>query len=58
MQTYWDPNKVKEHIHKYLKEHQGENEITFIVTFDEFGISSHPNHIAVFKGVSKAFEEK
>jgi N-acetylglucosaminylphosphatidylinositol deacetylase len=28
-----------------------------IVTFDKFGISSHPNHIAVHKGVAKVFED-
>lgn len=30
----------------------------FIVTFDERGISGHPNHIAVHRGVGKLFEEK
>jgi N-acetylglucosaminylphosphatidylinositol deacetylase len=33
-------------------------EIDFIVTFDEQGISSHPNHIAVHRGVSHLFEMK
>ena len=56
MQKYWETDKVAEVINNYLKQKQGEGEINFVVTFDEFGISSHPNHIAVHKGVSKAFE--
>ena len=57
MQVYWDPEKIKNHIHNYLRSKQGESEINFIVTFDERGISGHPNHIAVHKAVAKAFEE-
>jgi len=29
-----------------------------IVTFDEHGISSHPNHIAIFEGVAKLMKEQ
>lgn len=57
MKQYWSPEKVKNVISEYLKNKQGESEINFIVTFDEFGISYHPNHIAVHKGVSLIFEE-
>lgn len=57
MQVYWDSKKVAKIITDYLRSKQGETEITFIVTFDEYGISGHPNHIAVHKGVRKVFEE-
>ena len=57
MKSYWDPKIVAKHVSEYLKGKQGENEITFIVTFDEHGVSSHPNHIATHKGVAKVFEE-
>ena len=58
MQSHWDTQKVADTVSKYLRTKQGETEINFIVTFDEKGISSHPNHIAVHKGVARAFEEK
>lgn len=28
-----------------------------IITFDQEGVSGHPNHIAVYKGVGLVFEE-
>ena len=51
MQSFWSTDVVKERLHDYLRNKQGENEINFIVTFDERGISGHPNHIAVHRGV-------
>ena len=44
-------------IRAHLTKLQGEQEINFIVTFDQEGISGHPNHIAVHKGVAVVFEE-
>ena len=57
MDKHWDPQAVAEVIKEYLTSKQGELEITFIVTFDKQGVSGHPNHIAVHKGVAVAFEE-
>ena len=57
MQTYWETEKVQQVISDYLRSKQGESEIQYIVTFDEFGISSHPNHLAVYRGVNKVFEK-
>ena len=59
MDVKWGPDLVAEQIMKYLtaKSRQGkENEINTIVTFDEHGISYHPNHIAVHDGVCKVIE--
>ena len=45
--TNWDVNKTAEEIKKYLRSKQGDFEIDIIITFDEWGISYHPNHKAV-----------
>ena len=58
MTEYWNPDKVAEVVSNYLKSKQGETEINFVVTFDEFGISSHPNHVATHKGIAKVFETR
>ena len=57
MQTYWETDKVEQVVSDYLRSKQGESEIQYIVTFDEYGISSHPNHLAVHRGVSKVFDK-
>lgn len=57
LKSYWDPAIVAKHLRSYLTKKQGEQEITFIVTFDKDGVSKHPNHIAVHKGVAEVFEE-
>ena len=57
MKSYWETSKVEEVLSDYLRTKQGENEIQYIVTFDEYGISSHPNHLAVHRGVSAVFEK-
>ncbi|CCW69559.1 unnamed protein product [Phytomonas sp. Hart1] len=44
----WSHILVKHEVDSYLKKN---GSISTLVTFDKFGISSHPNHIAVHNGV-------
>jgi hypothetical protein len=34
MKNEWAPEKIANHVRDYLKNHQGENEINVVVTFD------------------------
>jgi N-acetylglucosaminylphosphatidylinositol deacetylase len=43
----WDTDKIASLVESQLEDG------TIIVTFDEVGISSHPNHIAAYEGVRK-----
>ena len=45
----WDPIVVRSVVEKYLSRYPV---IDSIFTFDDFGVSGHPNHISVYKGVS------
>lgn len=58
MKQDWDPSKIADHVHNYLTSKQGEQEINVIITFDDKGVSNHPNHIAVHYGVLKVFGEQ
>lgn len=49
MENHWPTSIVYDHVIKYLRAIQPD----IVITFDEYGVSSHPNHIAVFKGVSQ-----
>ena len=60
MDVKWGPNLVAEQINKYLtaKMREGaEHKINMVITFDEYGVSYHPNHIAVNSGVSKVMSD-
>jgi N-acetylglucosaminylphosphatidylinositol deacetylase len=56
MDANWDTEVVAEEIKRYLRSKAGENEITLLITFDEWGISGHPNHSAVYRGCLKVQE--
>mmetsp|Transcript_9095 Transcript_9095/g.17117 ORF Transcript_9095/g.17117 Transcript_9095/m.17117 type:complete len:282 (-) Transcript_9095:154-999(-) len=43
----WPIELVKRHVDECSKK----NQINNIITFDHFGVSGHPNHIAVYRGV-------
>ena len=45
----WDLNKIEETVQNYVDE-EG---IHAIITFDQYGISGHPNHIACSLGVEQ-----
>ncbi|GET03860.1 N-acetylglucosaminyl-phosphatidylinositol de-N-acetylase [Rhizophagus clarus] len=42
----WNPILISDIINDYVTKHK----IDIIITFDEKGVSSHPNHIAAFNG--------
>ncbi|TFY82464.1 hypothetical protein EWM64_g1549 [Hericium alpestre] len=44
----WDTSLIADVVRPYVLE----NDITTILTFDEHGISSHPNHVSLYYGVS------
>ena len=52
----WDVEVVKKHVENYMKDKKRDG-ITFetIVTFDDGGVSWHPNHIAVHMGCMKYY---
>lgn len=59
MQTEWPSEVIATHVKKYLISKQKDGEqIDMIVTFDSRGVSNHPNHIAVHKGVSDLLERR
>jgi len=45
---HWDAKVVSDVLRPYIQEH----EITTILTFDRWGISSHPNHQSLPRGVA------
>lgn len=53
MTANWDPEDVAKYVGMYAREFG----TSIFVTFDEEGVSGHPNHIAVSKGVKKYAEE-
>ena len=57
MQEKWPEDVVCEQIHKYLRRNP-EIKFSTIVTFDEYGVSSHPNHISVYRGCLKVLSAK
>ncbi|THH11441.1 hypothetical protein EW145_g671 [Phellinidium pouzarii] len=44
---FWDAGLIAEHVRPYVLEHN----IDIILTYDKYGISSHPNHISLTRGV-------
>lgn len=50
----WDVEALGERIVSVVKRVSAD----CIVTFDEDGVSGHPNHIAIYKAVKKLFEQK
>jgi len=49
MQNKWNKELIGNIVYKFVED----NEITTLLTFDEVGVSSHPNHIDTFKGVQQ-----
>ncbi|GIX60954.1 n-acetylglucosaminyl-ph osphatidylinositol de-n-acetylase, putative [Babesia caballi] len=48
--NFWQGNKVAEHVRKFLEE----GETKLVITFDQYGADSHPNHISTFHAVNAA----
>ncbi|CAI5745892.1 unnamed protein product [Peronospora destructor] len=54
MQNQWDVAHIAVIVAEYVKK----NEIDAIFTFDDYGVSGHPNHIATYYGVKQAVSEQ
>lgn len=52
MRNDWDCDSIAEIVQEYIKAH----EIQTVLTFDQNGVSNHPNHIATHFGVRRALE--
>ena len=44
---YWDKDIIIKHVNEYINKH----DIDIIFTFDNYGISGHPNHISVYNAL-------
>mmetsp|Transcript_16041 Transcript_16041/g.20305 ORF Transcript_16041/g.20305 Transcript_16041/m.20305 type:complete len:304 (-) Transcript_16041:207-1118(-) len=62
MDVKWAPGLIADYVVKHCKQREsldGESaKIDIIVTFDEGGVSGHPNHIAIFEGISHLMKHK
>ena len=43
MEEFWDPSYIVQLTHKYMEA----NRVDGIISFDNYGVSGHPNHISV-----------
>lgn len=50
MRNVWSDEVIS----SIVKEKISHSRVDLIITFDEFGVSGHPNHIAVYHGVKRA----
>ncbi|KEP66478.1 UNVERIFIED_CONTAM: N-acetylglucosaminylphosphatidylinositol deacetylase [Hammondia hammondi] len=50
----WSPERVADVVEEFIEK----NEISTIFTFDERGVSRHPNHISVFRGIRLLYERQ
>lgn len=50
----WEPNVVAAQVEPYVTDYG----IDTILTFDDYGISSHPNHISIVRGIKHMLETK
>ncbi|RNF07057.1 N-acetylglucosaminyl-phosphatidylinositol-deacetylase [Trypanosoma conorhini] len=48
MQASWDAALIRQEVVSYL---QKAKNVRTVVTFDQWGVSSHPNHVAAYHGV-------
>ena len=61
MDNKWAPGLIADYIVKHCRSKESldgkEAMIDIIVTFDDEGVSLHPNHCAIFDGVSKIMND-
>lgn len=61
MEINWAPGLIADYIVKHCKQKENLDgaggKIDIIMTFDDQGVSNHPNHIALFHGVSKVMSD-
>ena len=62
MDIKWAPDLIADHVTRFCNQKESidgpANKINMIVTFDDQGVSGHPNHIAIFHGISRVMEKK
>ncbi|GEQ68619.1 hypothetical protein JCM33374_g2287 [Metschnikowia sp. JCM 33374] len=54
MDVKWGPHDVARSLHEQIGE-AGQSPKTVLITFDEQGVSNHPNHIALYHGCKEYF---
>ncbi|CAI5730873.1 unnamed protein product [Hyaloperonospora brassicae] len=54
MQNHWDTSRIAAIVLDYVDKHR----IDAVFTFDGYGVSGHPNHIATHCGVKQALREQ
>lgn len=47
----WDSEYIKQKLNDYLNKEDNYGKIGTIITFDEKGVTSHPNHISCYEGL-------
>jgi len=52
IRVMWEPNVVAAQVEPYVTDYG----IDTILTFDDYGVSSHPNHISIIRGVRHMLE--
>lgn len=52
---HWDENEVAQSVQKVVDQR---GDVGTLVTFDQWGVSHHPNHVACWKGCRKWFENQ
>jgi LmbE family N-acetylglucosaminyl deacetylase len=57
MTNTWPEGVVADKVHRFLRSHPNKTFET-IVTFDDLGVSAHPNHIRVHQGVLRVLKLK
>ncbi|KAH9956169.1 putative deacetylase LmbE-like domain-containing protein [Russula dissimulans] len=48
MNTKWDAGLIADTVYDYITDYN----ISTILTFDSYGVSGHPNHLSLYRGVS------
>jgi len=52
IRVMWEPNVVAAQVEPYVTDYG----IDTILTFDDYGVSSHPNHISIIRGIRHMLE--
>lgn len=52
LQQHWDVCTVAKHVSEYVEKVEAE----VLITFDQHGVSGHPNHTSVWSGVLSAWQ--
>mmetsp|Transcript_43 Transcript_43/g.46 ORF Transcript_43/g.46 Transcript_43/m.46 type:complete len:259 (+) Transcript_43:104-880(+) len=53
MNAQWSQDKIAKYVTEFVDEHK----VNVLISFDQFGVSGHPNHISVFHGTREALKQ-